>query len=106
MKRSLLEVRIEGDFRGQGLATNLRCNRTKLELPRVQHNRIDGLRQGQIYRFFAGKCGRLQIWRQLQGVLLRTGDGKQALSDYGHRGKQEDDSEDKATGKTDWREQK
>ena len=40
MKRSPLQARIERYFRGQGLAVDLCRDCLKLQIPRVQHDRI------------------------------------------------------------------
>ena len=79
MKRSLLLPWIKRYLRGQGLAADLRRDRVKLKFYRVQHNRIDCLGQSQINRLLAGKGCRLQVWRQLQRVMLGTRHAGQPL---------------------------
>jgi hypothetical protein len=55
VKGSLLQTRIKGHLRWQSLTAGFGHHRVKLELPRVQHNRICRLRQGQVDGFLAGE---------------------------------------------------
>jgi hypothetical protein len=54
-----------------GLPVDFCRDRVKFQLPRVQHDHIGSVRKSQINGLFAGKSRGLQVWRQLQGVVLR-----------------------------------